>query len=32
MSRIDPVAVTVFPDDIYPAPVTWARRAFRNLN
>jgi pimeloyl-ACP methyl ester carboxylesterase len=26
-----PVAITVFPDDIYRAPETWARRAYRNL-
>jgi len=26
-----PVAVTVFPDDIYCAPETWARRAFPKL-
>jgi pimeloyl-ACP methyl ester carboxylesterase len=26
-----PVAITVFPDDLYRAPETWARRAFRNL-
>ena len=26
-----PVAVTVFPDEVYRAPETWARRAFRNL-
>ena len=26
-----PVAVTVFPDEIYRAPQTWARRAYRNL-
>jgi pimeloyl-ACP methyl ester carboxylesterase len=26
-----PVAITVFPDDVYRAPETWARRAFRNL-
>ena len=26
-----PVAITVFPDEIYRAPETWARRAFRNL-
>jgi pimeloyl-ACP methyl ester carboxylesterase len=25
------VAITVFPDEIYRAPETWARRAFRNL-
>ena len=27
-----PVAVTVFPDEVYRAPETWARRAFRNLS
>ena len=26
-----PVAITVFPDEVYRAPETWARRAFRNL-
>ena len=26
-----PVAVTVFPDDVYRAPEGWARRAYRNL-
>jgi pimeloyl-ACP methyl ester carboxylesterase len=26
-----PVALTVFPDDVYRAPETWARRAYRNL-
>ncbi|HEX8291619.1 MAG TPA: epoxide hydrolase, partial [Pyrinomonadaceae bacterium] len=26
-----PVAVTVFPEEVYRAPETWARRAFRNL-
>jgi pimeloyl-ACP methyl ester carboxylesterase len=26
-----PVAVTVFPDEVYRAPETWVRRAFRNL-
>src|SRR5580704_13707134 len=26
-----PVAITVFPEEIYRAPETWARRAFRNL-
>ena len=26
-----PVAITVFPDEVYQAPETWARRAFRNL-
>jgi pimeloyl-ACP methyl ester carboxylesterase len=25
------VAITVFPDDVYRAPETWARRAYRNL-
>ena len=27
-----PVAITVFPDDVYRAPETWARRAYRNLS
>ena len=27
-----PVAITVFPDEVYRAPETWARRAFRNLS
>ena len=27
-----PVAITVFPGEIYPAPETWARRAYRNLS
>lgn len=27
-----PVAITVFPDEIYRAPKTWARRAFHNLS
>jgi pimeloyl-ACP methyl ester carboxylesterase len=27
-----PVAVSVFPDEVYRAPETWARRAFPNLN
>jgi pimeloyl-ACP methyl ester carboxylesterase len=27
-----PVAITVFPDDIYRAPESWARRAYRNLD
>ncbi len=27
-----PVAITVFPDEIYQVPETWARRAFRNLS
>jgi len=26
-----PVAITVFPEEVYRAPETWARRAFRNL-
>jgi hypothetical protein len=26
-----PVAVTVFPEEIYRAPETWARRAYRKL-
>jgi len=26
-----PVAITVFPDDVYRAPETWARSAYRNL-
>jgi pimeloyl-ACP methyl ester carboxylesterase len=26
-----PVAITVFPDDVYRAPETWTRRAYRNL-
>ena len=26
-----PVAITVYPDEVYRAPETWARRAFRNL-
>jgi pimeloyl-ACP methyl ester carboxylesterase len=26
-----PVAITVFPDDIYRAPETWARRAYGNV-
>jgi pimeloyl-ACP methyl ester carboxylesterase len=26
-----PVAITVFPEDIYKAPESWARRAYRNL-
>ncbi|HVG20831.1 MAG TPA: epoxide hydrolase [Blastocatellia bacterium] len=26
-----PVAITVFPGEIYQAPETWARRAYRNL-
>ena len=27
-----PVAITVFPGEIYQAPETWARRAYRNLS
>ena len=26
-----PVAITVFPEEIYRAPESWARRAYRNL-
>ena len=26
-----PVAVTVFPDEVYKAPESWARRAYKNL-
>jgi pimeloyl-ACP methyl ester carboxylesterase len=26
-----PVAITVFPDEVYRTPPTWSRRAFRNL-
>jgi pimeloyl-ACP methyl ester carboxylesterase len=26
-----PVAITVFPDDVYRPPETWARRAYRSL-
>jgi pimeloyl-ACP methyl ester carboxylesterase len=26
-----PVAITVFPDEVYRSPETWARRAYRNL-
>ena len=26
-----PVAITVFPEEVYQAPETWARRAYRNL-
>jgi pimeloyl-ACP methyl ester carboxylesterase len=26
-----PVAITVFPEEIYRAPETWTRRAFPNL-
>jgi pimeloyl-ACP methyl ester carboxylesterase len=25
------VAITVFPGEVYQAPKTWARRAYRNL-
>ena len=27
-----PVAITVFPDEVYRAPETWARRAYKNLS
>jgi pimeloyl-ACP methyl ester carboxylesterase len=27
-----PVAITVFPGEVYRAPETWARRAYRNLS
>ncbi len=27
-----PVAITVFPNEVYRAPETWARRAYRNLS
>ena len=27
-----PVAITIFPDEVYRAPESWARRAFRNLS
>jgi pimeloyl-ACP methyl ester carboxylesterase len=27
-----PVAITVFPDEVYRTPETWARRAYRNLS
>ena len=27
-----PVAITVFPEDVYKAPESWARRAYRNLS
>jgi pimeloyl-ACP methyl ester carboxylesterase len=27
-----PVAITVFPEDVYRAPETWARRAYPNLS
>ncbi len=26
-----PVAVTVFPEEVYRSPETWTRRAYRNL-
>ena len=26
-----PVAITVFPEDVYRAPETWSRRAYSNL-
>ena len=26
-----PVAITVFPDEVYRPPLSWAKRAFRNL-
>jgi len=26
-----PVAITIFPDEVYRAPESWARRAYRNL-
>jgi pimeloyl-ACP methyl ester carboxylesterase len=26
-----PVGITVFPEEVYRAPETWARRAYRNL-
>jgi hypothetical protein len=26
-----PVAITVFPEEVYRAPESWARRAYRNL-
>ena len=26
-----PVAITVFPEEVYRTPETWARRAYRNL-
>jgi pimeloyl-ACP methyl ester carboxylesterase len=26
-----PVAITIFPEEVYQAPETWARRAYRNL-
>ncbi len=27
-----PVAITIFPEETYCAPETWARRTYRNLN
>ncbi|MBS7255784.1 epoxide hydrolase family protein [Flavobacterium branchiicola] len=27
-----PVAITVFPEDVYTSPESWAKRAFRNLS
>jgi len=27
-----PVAITVFPEDVYRAPESWAKRAYRNLS
>jgi pimeloyl-ACP methyl ester carboxylesterase len=27
-----PVAITVFPEDVYRPPETWARRAYKNLS
>jgi pimeloyl-ACP methyl ester carboxylesterase len=27
-----PVAITVFPEDVYRAPESWARRAYPNLS
>jgi pimeloyl-ACP methyl ester carboxylesterase len=27
-----PVAITVFPDEVYRAPESWARRAYPNLS
>jgi pimeloyl-ACP methyl ester carboxylesterase len=27
-----PVAITIFPEDVYKAPESWARRAYRNLS
>ncbi|MNF85812.1 hypothetical protein D3C84_682230 [compost metagenome] len=26
-----PVAITVFPEDVFTSPETWARKAFKNL-